>query len=338
MTAVLPLRPAYDLADPTTLTLDLANPKPKEVLALHEAFATTMRANSDAGPLPVNTGWHDITPAIATNLLLRNKPGANRWLDPATVFYYANQMARGDWKATGQPILINVNGDLKDAQHRLYAGLISGQTFRSYVITDIEDIPHLFVYIDNGRVRGVPAALQTAGYNGVSSVIAKVMRFAEEVNHGVFNSSGETRLPRMSPAQMLNLVASFPNVQQASRSAVSDWAEVVKYVGKNRRDVVAYVGMRIIDEHGESVADDFFEDLLDASERAADHPIAALRKEIDKDHRATKQMKRQHLAAIMIVAFNAWVQQETLGRGWKPAINDDFPEFAEAQPQQVAAE
>ena len=335
-----PIRPVYDMADPSTMILDLANMKPKDVLSIHEAIQADMRANPTFGPLPVSTGWHDITPAIALALLKRNLPGANRWLNPMPVGYYAKQMARGEWKATGQPILISVNGELKDAQHRLYAGLISGVTFKSYVITDIEDIPNLFVYIDNVvQVRGAAAALQTAGYNGVSATIAKVLRLAEEVRLGVFNrADGETKLDRLAPAQVLDLMGTYQNAQVAAQSASSDWTDAVKYLG-NRKDVVAYVGMRIMDEHDEMVAEEFLDDVMDDSERAADHPITALRKLMDHNNRQKKQMPRQALAANLILAFNAWHQNGTLvRRWWWNRDTDAFPAMVQGAAQANAAE
>ena len=122
-------------------------------------------------------------------------------------------------------------------------------------------------------------------------MIAKVIRIAEEVRHGVYNPTGKVeKLQRMSPADMLGLASRYPNAQKAARSASSDWSEAVTYLGE-RKDVVAYLGMRIIDVHGDERADDFFEELLDNSERPADHPIAALRKEIDNDNKAEKPLK-----------------------------------------------
>jgi len=328
MSAIVNLRPAFDLSDPETLKMDLENPRPKEVLALVEAFDADIKANPDPGPLPVITGWNDITPQIAVNLLRRNRPGANRKIDPATVFYYANQMAAGQWKATGQAVLLDTNGILQDSQHRLYAVLISGATIRTFVVTDIEPIPMLFAYIDNARSRTSATALQTAGFNGVAAAIAKVVRIGEEVEHGIYNATGATKLLRMSPADVLGLMTKYPNAQKAARSAASDWKEVAKYIG-DRKEVVAYLGMRIIDLYGDELADDFFQEVADDSERQPDDPIAALRKEIDKDNRADKPMKKQHMLGTLIKAFNAWHKQEPLGRRWMLQVNEDFPAIDE---------
>jgi len=334
---VVHLRPNFDLADPSTLTLDLTNPKPKDVVALVEAFEADIQSNPNLGTLPVTTGWNEITPDIAVNLLRRNRPGANRKVDPATVFYYAHQMARGEWKKTGQPMLVDSEGRLVDSQHRNYAVAISGTTITSYVVTDIEAIPHLFAYIDNARSRTPASALQTAGYNGVAPIIAKVIKIGEEVRHGVYNPSGLEKLQRMSPIKMLELAGQYPNALKASRSAASDWEEAVKYLG-GRKEVVAYLGMRITDLHGEDLADNFFDEVVDSEDRANDDPIAALRKEVERDARADRPMKKHHMLAALIKVFNAWFKNETLGRRWMLQVNEDFPDLEGPIDQAAAAE
>lgn len=331
------LRPSFDLNAPSTLVFDLANPRPKDLMALVEAFEEAIKANRDVGKLPVKTGWNDISPTTAVNLLLRNRPGANRRIDPATVFYYAQQMAKDQWKATGQPGLIDKNGVLQDMQHRLYAGLISGVTFRSFIVTDVEPIPNLFAYIDNSRPRTAATALQTAGHNGVSTAIVKVIKIGEEIKAGIYNPSGADKLPRLSPVEVLDLIGNYPNARKAARSAASDWEEAVEYLG-GRRDIVGYLGMRIIDLYGEDAAHDFFEEIVSVGERMSDDPIAALRKEVEKDARADKPMKRHHMLAALIKVFNAWHKHEPLGRRWMLQVNEDFPALDPAEPQVEAAE
>jgi len=307
-------------------------------MALVEAFDTAIAAKPDLGKLPVKTGWNDISPTVAVNLLLRNRPGANRKVDPATVFYYAQQMAKDQWKATGQPGLFDKNGVLQDMQHRLYAGVISGVTFKSFIVTDVEPIPNLFAYIDNARPRTAATALQTAGLNGVSAAIVKVIKIAEEIKAGVYNPAGAEKLPRLSPVEVLQLSENYPNARKAARSAASDWDEAVQYVG-GRRDIVGYLGMRIIDLHGEDTAQDFFEEIVTVGERPADDPIAALRKEVEKDARAEKPMKRHYMLAALIKVFNAWHKHEPLGRRWMLQVNEDFPTLdAPVEPQTEAAE
>ena len=338
----LPMRPPFDVNEPASCKLDLANPKPKEVLAVVEAFANFAKSSAATvhlgTPLPVVTGWNEITPEIAADLLKRNHPGANRKVDAATVIYYGGQMDNDNWKPTGQPILIDANRVLQDAQHRLYGVLVSGATIKSYVVTDIEPIQNLFAYIDNSRPRSAATALQTIGLNGVSPLIVKVIKIAEEVRQGVYNpNSGLSKLPRMSPVEVVELAAQYPNAQKAARSASSDWEEAVTMLG-GRKDVVAYVGMKISDLHDEYVADDFFTELTDPSERLPDDPIGILRKLAERDARADKSMKSRHMLAAMIKVFNAWHKHEQLGRRWMLQVNEDFPtiDTAEASSEEAA--
>lgn len=328
----------FDLSNPNTLILDLEHPSPKDLRTVHQVFERAMETVPHNGKVPLKTGWHTLNPGQIIDLLLRNRPGANRHLDPATVFYYAEQMARHDWKATGQPIIFDKAGILEDGQHRLYAALIAGVSFYTFVVTDIEPVENLFAYIDNGRARSAAAALQTAGLNGVSPIVAKVIKFAEEVKHGIYNKSGATRLARISPAQILNLAKQYPNVHAACRAAASDWATAVELAG--RKDILAYVGMRICDLYSEETADEFFADLTDRSlVLEQDDPALALRTVLEKDRKSEKPMKRQYVAAVFILAFNAWQQQAKLQKRWVQSVIDDFPAFIEGDDEdQQAAE
>lgn len=348
MSKIVSLRPQFDLANPESLQLDLHHPSPKAVLELDELFAAAIKTAKKSGQpldkLPIKTGWNQITPNLGVELLMRNV--RNRRLNAATVFYYASQMVRGEWKATGQPILIDSDGFMVDAQHRLYAGLISGVTFKSFVVTGIEPIENLFAYIDNARSRSVAAALETAGFNGVAPTIGKVIKIGEEVKAGVYNRNGPKSIPRMSPADALQLSSDYPNAQPAAKAAAREWLGAVEYLSGRRgsdnstryKDIVAYMGMRIMDLHSEDVADDFFEAIASDEERAKDDPIAALHKVIDRDKKSAKPIPRDHVLAYLIKAFNVWNLGGSAGTSFKYGDQDDFPAVDASSPQAEAAE
>jgi hypothetical protein len=330
---------SFDLADPTTLVMDPALIKPRDISTLVEMIEADIKANPTLGALQVVTGWNDITPAIALDLLRRNRPGANRKVEATTVAYYASQMLRGEWKATGQPMLIDSEGRLVDAQHRLLAILVSGKTIKSFVVTGVEAIPSLFAYIDNSRPRSAAAALQTAGLNGVSPLIVKVIKLAEEIRAGVYDPNGGERLARLTPAQIIKLAADYPNIRDAARATASDWEHMVEYVGGGggtRKDVIAYLGMKIVDLYGYEIADDFFAEILSDEERPTDHPVTAFRKLVDVDVKHDVLMKKHHLLAALIKTFNAWRKGETLGRRWMLQVNEALPVLD--APQAEAAE
>ena len=308
-----------DLADPSTLIVDLANPKPKLILALGEMFGYAIKKNPSLGALPVTTGWNDIDPAKAVALLLRNRPGANRQISPTTIIYYAKQMAAGAWKKTGQAILIDSDGVLIDGQHRLYAAVVSGSTINSFVVTEVPAQVALFAYIDNSKARSSADALQTAGFNGVSPTIAKVIKFAHELELGCYNPAGPSRPSRMTPAELLGVVDKYPHVQAASRAATFDYKPMVDLVGSSKKYVIATFTMLVADLYGEETGfyevENFFDDVtnVDLSEADKHEPAAALKKKLESSLNAKKATLEPHeVMAALIKAFNAWKKGATI--------------------------
>lgn len=301
---------------------DLEKGSAKGFQPIVEKYDEWHMAEPIAGPLAFGDGWQTITPEIAEELLRRNKPGANRKLSFASIQYYARAMEADEWPQTGQPIIFDANGALGDGQHRLWACLLSGTSFTTYVVTNVPHHPQLFAYFDNGKVRTPADALQTAGFNGVSPTIAKVLKIASEID-GYTPSSTERRA-RLTPIEFVRLAEMHPNARAAARYAASDWAQAVSVVG--HQDVVAYVGMRIMDIHDQISADDFFGELGDLP---GDYPpegsIMKFRKLIADDQKKEKPMKRHQVLGNMIKAFNAWRARSDLPKRWVMAVNDDYP-------------
>ena len=97
--------------------------------------------------------------------------------------------------------------------------------------------------------------------------------------------------------------------------------------------------MCIDDPHGEYVADDFFEDMMnDTAAREVDDPILALRKLVERDNRAEPRMKSKFMLAASIKVFNAWHKHETLGRRWMLQVDENFPALEVGEQQAEAAE
>lgn len=77
--------------------------------------------------------WVFVNPTHAKGLLSYNT--GNRRLRPSTVSHYADQMRRGEWKETHQPIAFDDDGNLIDGQHRLAAVVESGVGVYFWVCT-----------------------------------------------------------------------------------------------------------------------------------------------------------------------------------------------------------
>ena len=288
------------------------------------------------GPLNLTTGWHDITPQQAEELLRRNRPGANCKASLSTILSdYVGQMLHDQWKATGQPIIFDENGVLVDGQHRLWACLFSNTTIKSFVVTGVPAIPYLFAFIDNGKARNPAAALQTAGFNGVSPVIAHILKIKVDIETGSYTASMALSRPRMSPIDFVHLIGKYPNAKLAARLAASDYLDAVAMVGGNK-PMVGYLAMETIHRYGPDVADDFFGEMTDfANDYEPDSAITGLRKLLVDDQKKERPMQRHQVLGNIIKAFNAWYTETPLKKRWAMLVNEDFPTFvaAAARPQ-----
>jgi hypothetical protein len=111
-----------------------------------------------------------LTPEIAENLLQQNK--GNRKLKRETLRIYINDMKDGRWKENGEPIIIDINGVVKDGQHRLTACIKANYSFHIPLITGVD--PDVMDTIDTGSNRSLSDVLQLNGYKNSASAAALV--------------------------------------------------------------------------------------------------------------------------------------------------------------------
>lgn len=295
--------------------------------------------------LTYKDGWHDVTPAMAYHLLANNIQ--NRPIVWSQADHYARQMADGEWMKTGQPIIIDTNGDGCDLQHRALAGIMSGTTFTSYVVV-IEANPLIFAFIDSGKVRTHSDALKTAGYNGVSAKIASTIGVLDAYMRGAFLPGGrKSQTPKLPNLHILQYNEQYPNVRIAVRQmAASDRREAVDLINSDAH--AGFIAYMIYEHHGEGVLDDFMEALTDENGEAT-NPATLLRRLLEKNNNTAprKRLTRPFVLAYLIKGFNLWLAGAKIKKltvaGEEPfpvfdigdADNsaDEQPEDAEQEPE-----
>ena len=90
-----------------------------------------------------------IGPKQAEAYLERNK--RKRKLSSLVVAKYANAMKKGEWQFDGSPIRFDLDGNIVDGQHRLWAVIESDTTQKFVVITGLQK--KTFATIDTGKSR-----------------------------------------------------------------------------------------------------------------------------------------------------------------------------------------
>lgn len=268
-------------------------------------------------PPPLSAGEVTlITPAIAETMLGHNTH--NRPTRMPTVSAYAQDMAAGDWRWTGDPVRFAEDGTLLDGQHRLLAIVESGET-----------IPLLIL-------RGLANEAQEDMDRGVPRKYADVLSLRGEVNaHGLaalvrkvhaWNAGQRTSRAygvKATSAQLTRTLDARPelrDITRASGTVASTWDVPQSLIG------LAWWLFSTIDQED---ADFFMHRCADGQNLAAGDPIYELRKIVaaSRDHRGERSQR--YLLAIIIKAWNAYRQGKKVGQlkfragGAKP---EPFPE------------
>jgi hypothetical protein len=289
------------------------------------AWRDQLTANGALPSLKLVNGWTTVTPEVAEWMLLRN--AANRTVSLAAVQYYARMMKANVWKKTGQPIIFDDTGTLIDAQHRLWAGYLSGSTFQSYVIADVPADPMIFAYIDNNKPRTSADALATAGYNGLSKNMALVVQMAVRYEADSYTANEiRNAPPRMWPAEVVHYAKERSNIREAARLMAGEYVAATHVISYN--DVAAFAGYKILDLHDEETLSSFMEEV--GSKVADDPSILAFQNLMAKELTAKDPMKKHQVLGSLIKVFNAWLSHTPLTpRTVALRVNEAFPRFAD---------
>ena len=136
-----------------------------------------------------------INPELATELLKMNV--GNRKLK-GIKNAYVGQMLNGEWKENGEPIIIDVNGFIKDGQHRLNACIEADFSWECPIIYDVD--PNVMDTIDTGTNRTLRDILQLNGFSyssDLASLIKSIITF-NKGNNAISKHGGSVRDSKVS--------------------------------------------------------------------------------------------------------------------------------------------
>jgi hypothetical protein len=118
-----------------------------------------------------------ITPDLAEELLKTNDNIRN--VKKGVVGRYAADMMLGRWRVTGETIIFDKKGRLKNGQHRLRSCILSGVPFTTWVVVGVD--PDVILDIDAGAKRTLADFLAFNTY-GDSKNLGAAIRLAYELD------------------------------------------------------------------------------------------------------------------------------------------------------------
>ena len=134
----------------------------------------------------------ELTPELARELLAKNNK--NRRLSSNIVVKYTNEIKKGNWTLTGEPVQVLKNGNLGNGQHRCEAVIKANKSIPIVLMEDIED--NALNFMDTGKVRNkrdvVSINFSTAkNVTTLAAVVSNILLF----KIGVFGSANTSHVP-----------------------------------------------------------------------------------------------------------------------------------------------
>ena len=205
---------------------------------------------------------------VAIELLTAN--AHNRRLNPNKVQQYVEQMERGVWRQTGDPIRMSKTGKLIDGQHKLTAIAQADTEYEYVVIWGLDDEAQDFIDVGSKRSLAQSLALKREAN---SNQLSGAVRMIWQVDHAQDGSTPGRWLTEPTYAEYHDYIESYPEI----RTSVQIAMKVARSLKVPASPIAAahYFASTVAPDD----ADDFFTDLGDLGAVVPDDsPIIALRK------------------------------------------------------------
>ncbi len=261
----------------------------------------------------------EINPANAKVMLLKNRK--NRKTRTKLVNFLAKQMKDGAWKENGEAIIFDVNGDLKDGQHRLEAIVKSGKKFNFNVVTDVN--PNVMDTIDTGASRGLNDILELNSIKNSTSIAAITRRIMKYQRGGKGTSRDGNKVYHTTNSLGLAFVEENHGVLQDFHKFCS--AIYVRGSVFPRTDLAFYLyivnGMKKIG----SLQYDFIKSLsgLNRKEGTSTSYICRM---VEQARISQTTLNKEWILALIIKAWNNYVQGDPKIMYLKHNLEHPMPE------------
>lgn len=252
-----------------------------------------------------------IGPAEAKALMATNDK--NRNLRPDLITKFTHDIEAGRWVLNGETIKIDATGQLIDGQHRLAAVIKSNESIDTLVVRGLP--ASVQETIDSGASRTFGDLLKLRGEHHYYT-LAAITRMAWLISTGGKPTAGGFRTPTFG--DMSAYLAKNPDMRTLAPMAVNGPRSALRLPG-SLVGALAY-HMQLLDR---DLGQEFWRQLFenDAKKGSAVH---TLREQLIKDTKMPHRMSVPYRAAIIIKAWNAWLESREPGYiAFKPS--EDFP-------------
>lgn len=248
-----------------------------------------------------------ITPELAAILLGNNegnRPKKQRVLDT-----YVRDMQQGNFRLTGETIILDENGLLMNGQHRLNACILAGVPFPAMIVSGVPR--RAFLDLDSGEKRRAADWLSSGNYSEQNAkTLAAALRVLWTFDQGAMCS--QKRYP--SNDEIAHTLEQHGKIRQFVSST---FTKSVKGMPGSLVAALRY----LFGQYNDEVAAEFFARLSTGEMLRRDHPILKLRNKLASE----EHLSQLEVAALTIKAWNAAGDPLTTLRYKK---GEEFPKIA----------
>lgn len=231
-----------------------------------------------------------ITPEIAIEWLNANTK--NRPVRESRVLDYARQMQEGRWKVNGESIKWSKEGRLLDGQHRLYACIEAGVSFRSAVVFGLDEA--VFATLDRGGKRTAGDNLALLG-EANADLIAAALKKLIQMRRGVLFGYGPTA--QVAPEEVIEALDRHPEIRRSVPFA--------RKVGRLAPPSLTIFLHFLFAQVDKPLADWFMDALGSGVGLRATDGVYQLRKRLEFNLISKAKLPEKEIAALFIKAWNA---------------------------------
>lgn len=238
----------------------------------------------------------DVTPKLATDWLTLNS--GNRNSKPTAIEKYTRDMRSGEWLLTGEPVIFDSEGLLRNGQNRLLACIRSDHTFTTLVVWGVE--PEAFAEMDRNTPRTLVDVLKIAGVDRAERKVPVLQYIWRETNSGSLRAGGK-RLPTVSEAQ--RLLEQNPDLVPCL-----DWQEALSAAFFKPAPLGPFLLWRL-SQIDQNRALEFFTSIAYGENLLIDTPVHSLRKvlaegAVNKARRS--EYDQDYIKHLVMVAWEYW--------------------------------
>lgn len=264
----------------------------------------------------IRTETKTVTPKMCVTWLEKNEN--NRPLNQRHVNVLTRTMKKKDWDLNGESLKFDVEGNILDGQHRMWACIEANVPFKTMLVHNLPRTA--FDTIDTGRVRAAHDVLAMRGEKDTLLLVG-ILKHVGRYHTGTMLSTG-----KITNKEVEELLDIYPTARDMAHM-LGRSAYRVRWCAPSILGTCWYLAS----EKNKAAADTFFNGLIFGADLAPDSPILTLRnKFIDMKSRKDQKLDTPAKMEMVVTTWNAFRIGKTIKHFKLQTLSKEsklFPKF-----------